>query len=152
VVARHTQKDVGNYEAKLVGMLTTRQCIFLGAGLFIVLVSGGTLMHVGATQSTIALVAIALMVIPVFFAFGDKLCYGQKPEEFLLNQYYYRKKCSRIRVYESKTLDDKLEEEELKKEYKELKADKKNKNVEKPKAANEFVEYEHVECDIRSFK
>lgn len=122
-VMKPTPKDVGTYEAKLIGVFTQRQIVCLACGLVPCILISVILKTIGADGYTIAAFCILIMIIPGFLAFGSKICYGMKPEDFVIEYYQYHIKSKNIRLYETATLDDKLDiirQKELKKEEKRL--------------------------------
>ena len=125
-VTRKTQKDVGNYESKLVGPFTTRQAVFLGIGAVIDILLGVTMEATGFDGTAIACVCIVI-IIP-FFLLGTVHPYGMKAEQFLIQYYIYHIAAPRIRKYETETgldlMDYKPEHPE---EETEKKATKKHK-------------------------
>jgi len=114
-VSRHTQKDIGNYEAKLLGPFTTRQCIFLGIGIIPTAIIGYVLMTAGVDFMTVFGLAIFIMAVPCFFAFGSSLTYDMKPEDYVKDYYKYHILAPRRRLYKTETLDDILAAQEAKK-------------------------------------
>ena len=112
VVTRKTQKDIGNYQSKLIGPFTTRQTAILGIGIVPTALAIFIAKGLGAGVETLIVVAMVFAFIPGFLAFGQKFCHDMKPEDFVVNYYYYHYKCPRIRLYKTKTLDDILWEKE----------------------------------------
>lgn len=150
MISRRTEKDIGNYEAKLIGPFTARQCIFLAIGAVPTAAACFAIHSVSNDPYAMFGVAVLFMTPAIFFAFGQKICFGMKPEEFLVEYYYYHFKCPRRRLYETKTLDDKFEAERLKEEAKEQQASgekkkgKKGKDeAEKPRSECEQVKFPH---------
>lgn len=158
-VTRTTQKDIGNYEAKLLGPLTTRQTIIMAIGVIPTLFIDYTVYSLGADMYTIFGITMVLMIIPVFIAFGKSLTYGMNPEDFIKEYYHYHILAPRIRLYKTETLDDVLEAKAKKEAQKEdenkggkkknkskKSAAKKNKNPLATKYKDKkFVTYAHVE-------
>jgi len=141
-ISKPTPKDVGTYEAKMVGPFTKRQVICIGAGALPTVIISSFLNALNIDGYSIAAVAIMLMIIPCFFAFGSVLCYGQKPEDFLIEYYQYHLKSKKVRLYETSTLDDKLDivrKKELKKQEEEMELDPKQKKPKEPKKDKNVV-------------
>ncbi len=73
---------------------------------------------------------------PCFLAFGQKMCYGMKPEDFIADYIYYHFKCPRERFYKTETLDDILEKKQKKEaalEEENSKSKKSKEKTDKPK-------------------
>lgn len=117
-IVRKTQKDIGNYEAKLIGPFTSRQVACIGIGAVPTVIAIAIAKSAGADAMTFLGLALIFMAIPCFFAFGQKFCYGMKPENFLADYLYYHSNSAKERLYKTKTLDDILYEEQLKEELK----------------------------------
>jgi hypothetical protein len=100
-VTRKTQKDVGNFESKLIGPFTTRQTIFIGIGGVIDVVIGLTMESAGVDFATIA--AVCIVIIAPFVWLGYAHPYGMKAEEFLLEYYIYHMAAPKIRKYKTET-------------------------------------------------
>ncbi len=148
-ITRKTQKDIGNYEAKFIGPFTSRQTALIGGGLvpaFIAILIARQFTNDIFTYLGIAMV---FMAIPAFLAFGSKLCYGMKPEEFLAEWYFYHYKCPKERLYKTQTFDDVLveqAEEELNKESDGKKnKTKSKKKQEKPKPHKRYKGFRSFE-------
>jgi len=120
-VTKPTPKDVGSYEAKLLGPFTQRQTICLAIGIIPCVLVSAILNAVGVDGYAIAAVCIFIMVLPCFFAFGSKICYGTRPEDFVIEYYRYHIKSRSVRLYETNTLDDKLDVVKQKEQIKEQK-------------------------------
>lgn len=108
-ITKPTPKDVGNYESKLVGPFTQRQTICLATGIVPCMMLGTLCSALHVNGYDIIVFCVLIMIIPCFLAFGSKLCYGMKPEDFLTEYIIYHIKSKKIRLYETVTLDDKLE-------------------------------------------
>lgn len=142
-VTRKTQKDIGTYEAKLIGPFTARQTAILGIGAIPTLISY-TILY-GITGSPwIAMVSMILMAPFAFVAFGKSFCQGDNPEEFFIEWYYYHVKSPEIRTYEAYTLDDKLYDEHIKELKKERAAQEARKKKAKRKFDEELIEIPQV--------
>ena len=111
-ISRNTQKDIGNYEAKLIGPFTTRQCIFVGVGLVPSFFIGYSLFTTKMDVITILFVIAIIMAPFLFFAFAHP--YGMKPETFLREYYIYHILAPAKRLYVRETFDDGLEKEQKK--------------------------------------
>lgn len=147
-ISRHTQKDIGNYEAKLIGPFTTRQIIFLAIGLVPTFLVDYVLYTLGVDTYTIFGITLVIMIVPCFFAFGSKLTYDMKPEDFLKDYYTYHILAPRIRKYQTETLDDVLDKESKKNQMQiqaqESDDNKKKKTTEKkPKLFGKMIIYPH---------
>lgn len=151
-VSRHTEKDIGNYEAKLIGPFTSRQCIFLAIGI-VPSVLACFIIH-GVTNDPYAMFfVVALLMTPAcFFAFGQKICHGMKPENFLVEYYYYHIKCAKKRLYRTETLDDIIETKKQKELLRKTTDKKKQKELEEQFSEGQMKTYPHKEnSSIRSF-
>ena len=148
-VSRKTQKDIGNYEAKFLGPFTTRQAALLGIGM--VPTALGYIIIYGITGDKFIGAAALVLIIPfAFLAFGQALCYGMKPEDFLVEYYLYHIKAPAKRKYITVTVDDVLENERIKKLKKEAEAESKGKKKKKKneesieiRKEGEFKKYPH---------
>lgn len=134
-ISRKTQKDIGTYEAKLMGPFTARQCAILGIGavptiFFYFIIYGIT------NNFFMGAVAIIFMLPAAFIAFGKSLCYGLNPEEYFVEWYFYHVKSPNKRVYKVETVDDKLYNEHIK----ELKKEKIKQDARKKKQGKRFDE------------
>lgn len=108
-ISKPTPKDVGSYEAKLLGPFTQRQVVCLSIGAVPAVLIASILGAIGIDGYSIVVVCIMLMIIPGFLAFGSTLCYGMKPEDFVIEYYQYHLKSRKVRLYETVSLDDKIE-------------------------------------------
>lgn len=127
-VTRPTPKDIGNYEAKLIGPFTQRQTVCLGAGIIPSVIICWILKTVGADTYLMIMLVMTIMIIPCFLAFGKKFTYGQNPEDFIKDYYYYHMASSQVRFYEVESYDDVIYEKILKERKKSV-----TKNVAKEK-------------------
>lgn len=142
-IIRKTQKDIGNYEAKLIGPFTSRQVVCIGIGVIPTFIGIWIARGSGADPMSYLGIAIICMAIPCFFAFGQKFCYGMKPENFLADYIHYHQHSARIRLYKTKTYDDVLYKSENQTEIKtEAKKKKGKNNPEKPKQIKGYHYYE----------
>ena len=106
-ITRQTVKDIGNYAPKAVGPFTIRQAVCIGVGLVPTYFVDQIVLGITGGDITATFVASAItMAIPVFLAFGSKVCYGMNPEVFLKEMYRTRILSSKIRKYETVTEDD----------------------------------------------
>ncbi len=155
-ITKPTPKDIGNYEAKFVGPFTQRQAGLIVAGAVPAALIATAMKASNVSSDLIIVVCIAIMLIPGFLAFGQAICYGMKPEDFVLEYYIYHIKSKNVRLYETNTLDDKLDiirKKEEKAEAKKLgietedpKPKKKTTTATKTKFKDtRFVPYGHVE-------
>ena len=109
-VSRKTQKDIGKYEAKLMGPFTTRQVICIAIGAVPTVAIDYVLYKSGAVDVyTLFGVALLIMIIPCFFGFGQKFCHGQKPEDFIRDYYFYHILAPNVRLHEIESYDDVLD-------------------------------------------
>lgn len=129
---RKTQKSIGNYDAKFFGPFTMRQSICIGVGLVPSAIVGYTELKSGLDVGIIFVTIAAIMAIPLFLAFGDKITYGMKPEEFAKQYYIYRIQAPKIRLYKTQTYDDVLWAQKQKEEAK-AQTSGKNKTKTSPK-------------------
>lgn len=160
-ITRITQKDIGNYESKLLGPLTTRQTIIMAVGVVPTMFIDYAIYNMGVDMYTLFGITMVLMIIPTFIAFGKSLTYGMNPEDFLKEYYQYHILPPKVRLYKTETLDDVLEKKAKKEAQKseevngsnKKKKDKTNKKTTKksrdPLATKykdkKFVTYAHVE-------
>lgn len=138
-VSRRTQRDIGNYEAKLIGPFTTRQIVFLAVGMVPAFFIDYILYTLSVDIYSIFAVTFLIMAVPGFFAFGSSLTYDMKPELFLKDYYLYHILAPKKRLYKTETLDDILEREENKKQ----KADKKQTKTPELKTFGKMKIYPH---------
>lgn len=109
-VSRKTQKDIGKYEAKLIGPFTTRQVICIAIGMVPTVLIDYLLYRLGSVDVySLFGIALVLMVIPCFFGFGQKICHGQKPEDYIRDYYFYHILAPKIRLHKVETYDDVLD-------------------------------------------
>lgn len=118
-VTRRTLKDVGSYEAKFIGPFTARQSICLGIGVIPAAFVDYLLYNVTREASLIFVVTVIIMAPAIFMAFGSKVCHDMKPEDFVKDYIKYKIMAPPIRLYETRTRDDEIWEEELKRRKKE---------------------------------
>ena len=105
-VTRPTPKDIGSYEAKLIGPFTQRQVVCLGAGIIPSVIACWALKVIGVDAYLMIVVVVTIMLIPCILAFGKKFTYGQNPEDFFKDYLYYHVKCSQVRLFEVESFDD----------------------------------------------
>lgn len=138
MVTRHTQKDVGHFESKLIGPFTTRQTIFIGIAAAIDILVYNIIKVVGVDTAN-CIVICALIDIPFILCAYVKP-YGMKMEEFI-EQYYIYKICApAIRYVETHTWLDDYKEELSPKEQKEK--EKKKKKMENHREIKGYRSYE----------
>ena len=104
-VMRKTQKDIGNYEAKLIGPFTARNCAFLGIGSVPVVFVGYILFSMKTVDAVTIFFVCALILLPFWFL-GFRHPYGMKPEIFLRDYYRYHIAAPKVRKYATKTQID----------------------------------------------
>lgn len=118
-VTRRTLKDVGSYEAKFIGPFTIRQSVCLGIGVIPAAFVDYLLYNVTREASLLFVVTVIIMAPAIFMAFGSKVCHDMKPEDFVRDYIKYKIMAPPIRLYETRTRDDEIWEEELKRRKKE---------------------------------
>lgn len=123
MVTRHTQKDVGHFESKLVGPFTTRQTIFIGAAAAVDIIVFNILKVTGIDTSN--LITICGLIAVPFILFAYVKPYGMKMEEFLEQYYIYKIQAPSIRYAETHTWLDDQKNKLSPKEQKELERHKK---------------------------
>lgn len=136
-VARKTQKDIGNHEAKFIGPLTIRQTAAIGLGAIPTVFIYFILYNI-TNSFTVSCAALIFMIPSAFIAFGKDLCYGLNPEDYLIEYYFYHIKSPNRRVYKTVTVDDRLYDAKIK-ELKKEKAKQDAKKKRKEAAENEIV-------------
>lgn len=104
-VTRHTQKDIGSYEAKLIGPLTSKQTIILAPGIAIAVLVGLGLNSLH-TLDVVSIFIICGLIITPFGVFAKAKPYGMKLEDFLKAYYKYHYLAPSIRKYKTETFDD----------------------------------------------
>ena len=154
-VTRTTLKDVGSYEAKFLGPFTIRQSVCLGACAVPAVFIDYLLFNITRDAFVIAFITFIIMAPGVFLAYGSKFCHDMKPEDFIRDYLKYKIMAPPIRLYETKTRDDLIWEEEMKNRKKEeaKTPDPKDKKKKKTKEADatykigsrEFTKYPHKE-------
>lgn len=137
MVSRHTQKDVGKFESKLIGPFTTRQTIFVGAAAVVDLLLYNILGVFGLDQAS-RIGVCAIISIPLI-ACGYVKPYGMKMEEFIYQYYIYKICAPPIRKYETHTWLDDYKEELSPKEQKEQ--EKKKKKMENHREIRGYKSY-----------
>ena len=140
-ISKPTPKDIGNYEAKLIGPFTQRQSVFLGIGAIPAVAASALMKSLNADGYAILGVVMLIMIIPAFLAFGEKLTHGMKPEDFIIGYYQYHIASPGIRLYKTETIDDKLDYERKKTlEHEEIKngtkSRKKDPHIEEIRRSN----------------
>ena len=123
MVSRKTQKDVGNFKAKLVGPLTARQVAFVGIGAVIDVLVSSAMHGVGFDINMIAAVCICI-IIP-FVLFGTVNPYGMTCEKFLYQFYIYHIAAPPVRKYCTHTALDDIETEISPEDRKKMESKKK---------------------------
>lgn len=127
MVTRHTQKDVGHFESKLIGPFTARQTVFIGIAAVIDLIVYNIL--AGLKLDISSCIAVCAMVDIPFIACAYIKPYGMKMEEFAEQFYIYRIAAPSIRYVETHTwLDDQKEELTPKEQKEKEKHEKKMAN------------------------
>lgn len=132
-VHRKTQKSLGNYDAKFVGPFTMRQTIWMGIGLVPSCLVGYMQFTAGFDYGIIFCTVVLIMAIPLFLAFGEKITYEMKPEDFAKQYYIYRLQAPKVRLYKTETYDDILWKQKKKDEAKETKEKSSSKKRRKTK-------------------
>ena len=80
------------------------------------------------------------MAIPLFFAFGEKITYGMKPEDFAKQYYIYRIQAPKIRMYKTNTYDDIMWAQKQKEAAKQQTSGKNGTKASKKKGAEQDEE------------
>ncbi|MFT4144383.1 MAG: PrgI family protein [Mobilitalea sp.] len=143
-LSRKTQKDVGKYQAKLVGPFTVRQSIFVGIAAVISMIlwnmSDMFQMSMDSKIMTILVVAAPVALL------GFLNPYGMTCLEFIKQYYEYHILSSKKRIYQTITDDEKIIAQQEKQSQSSTK-NKKNKSQQKKEAApvhkkdKDFPEY-----------
>lgn len=133
-VHRKTQKSLGNYDAKFLGPFTMRQSICIGVGLVPSALVGYMEYTAGLDIGLIFMTIVVIMVVPLFLAFGEKITYGMKPEDFAKQYYIYRIQAPKVRLYKTETYDDIMWTQKQKEAAKDS-SGKKKTNASKKKSA-----------------
>lgn len=143
-LSRKTQKDVGKYQAKLVGPFTVRQSIFVGIAAVIAMIlwnmSDMFQMSMDSKIMTILVVAAPVALL------GFLNPYGMTCLEFIKQYYEYHILSSKKRIYQTITDDEKIIAQQEKQTQSSTK-NKKNKLWQKKEAApvhkkdKDFPEY-----------
>lgn len=105
-ISRKTQKDVGRYQAKLVGPFTVRQSIFVGIAAVIAIITWNISDTFQISMEN-KVVTILVLASPVALL-GFLNPYGMTCLEFLKQYYEYHILSSRKRIYQTVTDDEKL--------------------------------------------
>ena len=144
-VYRKTQRSLGNYDAKFLGPFTARQSIWMGIGIVPAAFLGYNEYLVGLDIGVVFLTVVLVMIIPLFMAFGEKITYGMKPEDFAKQFYQYRIAAPKVRLYKTETYDDVMYKQKQKEEAAEKGAEKgaKSKGTKVVRTKGKFKEYEH---------
>lgn len=146
-VHRKTQKSIGNYDAKFLGPFTARQSLWMGIGLVPSVFIGYNEYLVGLDLGIILITVAVIMAVPLFMAFGEKVTYGMKPEDFARQYYRYRILAPKVRVSKTETYDDVIYEKKQKEEAAATesgtKKTSKSKETNVVRTKNGFKEYAH---------
>lgn len=110
-VMRTTLKDVGSYEAKLLGPFTTRQSICLGAGAIPSVALDYIAYNITSDATLLFVITMVIMAPFIFLGFGSKFCHDMKPEDFVRDYIKYKVMAPPVRLYASETYYDKFEKE-----------------------------------------
>ncbi len=124
-VTRKTQKDVGHYQAKLIGPFTVRQAIYIGIGAAISVVLWKIMSGFGMQKMDMLIVVAIVMAPCALLGFANP--FGMTCLEFIKQYYEYHILGAKERIYEIQP----YETEEQKK--KRLEEEKKNKSKSKKK-------------------
>lgn len=116
MVMRKTQKDVGNFQSKLIGPFTARQTVFVGIGVIIDIFVYSILKGTGLDINSI--IPVCFIVMVPFIALAYIHPYGMKCEEFLYQYYIYHIAAPPVRKYETHTALDDIPEKLSKEEQK----------------------------------
>ena len=138
-VSRPTPRDIGSYEAKLMGPFTQRQCICLAAGIVPSVLVCWVLKTLGSGMYIMVATVMTIMLIPCCLAFGKKFTYGQNPEDFFKDYLYYHVQCSRVRYYEVDSFDDVAYRKVLKEREKNITKNKKKEREPDPGRETKYI-------------
>lgn len=140
-ISRKTQKDVGKYQAKLIGPFTVRQSIYVGIASIITIILWNIL---DAFQIAMEekVVTIIIMAAPVALL-GFLNPYGNTCLEFLKQYYEYHILSSKKRIFQTVTDDERLRTQQQSGDNKGAKGkQQKKQNVTvKHKKLDDFPEY-----------
>lgn len=139
-VSRKTQKDVGKYQAKLVGPLTLRQTIFVGIACIVAIIlwNIADVFQMNSTDKT----GMVIIVAAPIALLGMLNPYGMTCLEFIRQYYEYHILSSKKREYKTVTDDELIK---LPSEKQEMDGNKKKQNKKDApsthKKLKEFPEY-----------
>lgn len=146
-ISRKTQKDVGKYQAKLIGPLTVRNAIFVGIAVVVAVIiwNLGDVMQIAMTDK----IAIILVISTPITMLGIVSPYGMTCIEFIKQYYEYHILSSNQRIYVTVTDDERMMEQQAKLAEsnnhgtKSKEANAKQKKITKPahQKSKEFSEY-----------
>jgi hypothetical protein len=105
-VSRKTQKDIGNFEAKLIGPFTTRQTYLVGTAAAICVMLYTFLSSIGASL-VVRVVACLIVAVP-FITVACITLYDMKLDVFLKEYYEYHIKSPDVRLYQIQTPIDQM--------------------------------------------
>lgn len=142
-ISRKTQKDVGKYQAKLVGPFTVRQSIFVGiaAVLSIILWNISDVFQMSMEDKIVIMLVVAAPVALL----GFLTPYGMTCLEFIKQYYEYHILSGKTRIYQTVTDDEKIitqqERQAQSNNNKKNKSQKKKEAVAVHKKDKDFPEY-----------
>lgn len=144
-ISRKTQKDVGRYQAKLVGPFTVRQSIFVGIAA-VVSIMLWNLSDIFQLSMENKVMTILIVAAPIALL-GFLNPYGMTCIEFVKQYYEYHILSSKRRIYQTTTDDEMLVTEQEKQEQsnenmKDNKSRKKKELTITHKKDKDFPEYE----------
>jgi len=136
-ISRKTQKDVGKYQAKLVGPFTVRQTIFVGIASVDAIIIWNILdaMQMGLEDKVVTILIFAAPIALLGFLNP----YGMTCLEFLRQYYEYHILSSKKRIYQTVTDDEKIILQQEKEKQQSNKKNSKSKVVHKKD--KDFPEY-----------
>ena len=142
-ISRKTQKDVGKYQAKLVGPFTVRQTIYVGIAALIAIILWNSLEAMQLSMED-KVFAVLIVAAPVAL-FGFLNPYGMTCLEFVKQYYEYHILSSKVRIYKTVTDDENIvtqqEKEIQNSNNKKSKSQKKKESTIKHKKLEDFPEY-----------
>jgi len=106
-LSRKTQKDVGKYQAKLVGPFTLRQTVYVGIASVLAMLIWNIAGANGADMETKLFIVIMLSGPIALLGFLNP--YGMTCLEFVKQYYEYHILSSKVRIYQTVTDDENME-------------------------------------------
>ena len=106
-ISRKTQKDVGRYQAKLVGPFTVKQSIFVGIAALVAMIVYKICDAIGVSSQEKITITLIVCIPIVLLGFLNP--YGMSCMEFIRQYYEYHIRSSKIRPYVTVTEDELLQ-------------------------------------------